>query len=141
MHLIASAVSDPGQQIMGILTQGEVTFLQMTLPEDGLTITIDVDEGSVVMYGSDKIQQPNEALHDFKLTNDKPEIYLTKETFIKNTNTTVSKREATTDSTGINIYISIEGESMINNFTLNTTIGDTTSGDIDVKHLFRLSNT
>ena len=125
---IAPAISDPGQQITGLLTQGEVTFLQMSLPDDGLTITIDVNEGSVVMYGSDKIQQPNEAFHDFKLTNEKPEIYLTEEIFGKNTSTIVSKREATTDSTGITIYISIQGQSMVNNFTLNTSIGDTTSG-------------
>ena len=125
---IAPAVSDVGEAVTSSLTQGEVTFLQMTLPEDGLTISIDVDEGSVVMYGSDKIQQPNEAFHDFKLTNYRPEIYLTEETFGKNTNITVSKQEATTDSTGITIYISIQGQSVINNFTLNTTIGDTTSG-------------
>ena len=126
--MIAPAISDPGQPITGSITQGEVTFLQISLPDDGLTITIDVNEGSIVMYGSDKIKQPNEAVHDFKLTNEKPEIYLTEETFGKNTSTIVSKRETTTDSTGITIYISIEGQSMVNNFTLNTTIGDITSG-------------
>lgn len=82
-----------------------------------MTLSLDVDEGSIVMYGSDEIQTPNEALHDFMLSEDMPEIFLTSDILENNT-----------FSNNITVYTSIEGLSTFNSFTLNTTVGDTTTG-------------
>ena len=117
----APAVSEVGQAITSTLEQNEVTFVQLSLPNDGLTISIDVTVGAIVSYGSNKIQNPNEAFYDFKLSNSRPEIFVTTDTFdsVKIVN-----------FTNIMIYISIQGQSASNQFTMNTTIGDTTTGTL-----------
>ena len=89
-----------------------------------MTLNLDVSEGSIVMYGSNKIQNPNEAFYDFKLTNSQPEIFISDKTF----SSPITKREIT-NVTDITIYISIQGQSVSNNFTLNTTTGDTTTDE------------
>ena len=53
--LLAPAISDVGQVITNILQQNEVTFLQLDLPDEGMTFSLDVSQGSVVTYGSNKI--------------------------------------------------------------------------------------
>ena len=121
--LLAPVISDVGQVITNILQQNEVTFLQLDLPDEGMTFSLDVSQGSVVMYGSNKIQNPNEAFYDFKLSNSRPELFVNQDTFGR-----ISKRE-TSNITDITIYISIQGQSVSNNFTLNTTMGDTTTED------------
>ena len=79
-----------------------------------------VDEGSVVMYGSRKIQNPNEALNDFKLLNGN-EIFVDRQFFQRN-----SPSENVTNTTII-LHVSIQGQNDVNKFLLNTTIGDATS--------------
>ena len=111
----APAISDIGQAITNTLQQNEVTFIQVALPDGGMTLSIDVTVGVVVTYGSNKIQNPNEAFYDFKLSNSRPEIFVTTDTF------------GIANFTNITIYISIQGQSASNEFTLNTTIGDTTT--------------
>ena len=115
----APAVSDIGQAITNTLQQNEVTFIQVTLPDGGMTLSIDVTVGVVVTYGSNKIQNPNEAFYDFKLANSRPEIFVTTDTF---------GSIEIANFTNITVYISIQGQSATNQFTLNTTIGDTTTG-------------
>ena len=119
----APAISEIGQPISNTLQQNEVTFLQVSLPQEGTTLRLDVSQGSVVMYGSSKIQNPNEAFYDFKLSNSIPELYVNQETFGQR----ITKRAETPDDTDITIYITIQGQSVLNDFTLNTTIGDTTA--------------
>ena len=120
---IAPAISDVGQAITRTLEQNEASYIQLDLPVDGMTLRLNVSQGSVVMYGSNKIQNPNEAFYDFKLSNNQPKIFVTGKTFFPS----ITKRQISTNNTDdITIYISIEGQSASNNFTLNTTIGDTT---------------
>ena len=121
--IIAPAISAIGQAITSTLEQNEASYIQLGLPVDGMTFRLDVSQGSVVMYGSNKIQNPNEAFYDFKLSNNQPEIFVTDKTFFSS----ITKRQILTNNTDdITIYITIEGQSESNNFTLNTTIGDTT---------------
>ena len=100
--LTAPAVSDVGQAITNTLQRNEVTFIQVTLPDWGMTLSIDVTVGVVVTYGSNKIQNPNEAFYDFKLSNSKPEIFVTTDTF------------GIANFTNITVYISIQGQSASN---------------------------
>ena len=77
------------------------------------------------MYGSNKIQNPNEAFYDFMLSDSQPEIFVNDGTF----SSSIKKREITNITDDITIYITIQGQSAFNNFTLNTTTGDTTTED------------
>ena len=129
LHCIAPAITTPGQVIATTIQQNEATFLQVALPEEGMTFSLDVSQGSVVMFGSNKIQNPNEAFHDFMLSDNQPELFVNEETF---SSSSITKRQImnNTDDTDTTIYISIQGKSGFNNFTLNTTTGDTTTPDI-----------
>ena len=130
LFCIAPAISTPGQVISTSIQQNVATFLQVALPEEGITFSLDVSEGSVVMYGSNKIQNPNEAFHDFMLSDDKPDIFVNQETFSPSTGTTKPPGINNTNNIDITVYLSIQGQRALNNFTLNTTVGDTTE-DID----------
>ena len=90
-----------------------------------MTLKMDITSGSVVMYGSNKIQNPNEAFHDFQLTSNRREIFI-HTGFFQHSSSPISKRQAP-NITDITVYVSIEGQSAVNNFTLNTTVGDTTT--------------
>ena len=108
--IIAPAISDVGQAITSTLEQNEASYIQLDLPEDGMTFRLDVSQGSVVMYGSNKIQNPNEAFYDFKLSNNQPELFVTGKTFFSS----ITKRQVLTNNTDdITIYISIEGQECI----------------------------
>ena len=74
--------------------------------------------GLVVLFASNKIQNPNEAFYDWKLeTNSSADVYISLEGITK------QQVQQFVNST---IFISIKGQSGVNNFTLNSTSGDTT---------------
>ena len=88
----------------------------------GITINLDVSDGSVVIYGSDKTQTPNEAFYDFKLTRNQPALFVS---FNRSSNSIVVRRQ-TTNATDTMVNLAIQGLDASNNFALNTTMGDTT---------------
>ena len=103
-----------------------MSFVRTYLPEQGMTVRIDVNEGSVALFGSNKIQMPNEAFYDFMLSNNRRDIFVTKSTF--GIDTPAETKREITNFTNITVYISIQGQGISNNFTFNTTVGDTTTG-------------
>lgn len=123
----APAIAEIEQGFVGTLEQNQKAFYQFALPEGGATVKIDVETGSVVLYASNTIQNPNEALYDYKLeTSSSSDVYISPDDF--EDTTSITKRQAMPPAnTNITIYISIEGQSGINSFSLNTTYGDTTS--------------
>ena len=99
---------------MSTLVHNQTAFFQYTLPEEGLTLRLEVETGLIVCFASNRIENPNEALYDFRVeTSSSADVYISMDNLQGNSST---------------IYISIEGQSGINNFTLNTTSGDTTTG-------------
>ena len=124
MHT-APAISDAGQVISSQLGQGQVSFFQFSLPEEGMTLKIDITSGSVNIYGSNKIRNPNKAFHDFQLTSRRREIFI-HTGFFQRSNSPISSRQVH-NITNITVFVSIEGQNAVNTFTLNTTIGDTTT--------------
>ena len=88
----------------------------------GITINLNVSDGSVVIYGSDKTQTPNEAFYDFKLTRNQPALFIS---FDRSSNSIVVRRE-TTNATDTTVNLAIQGLGASSNFALNTTMGDTT---------------
>ena len=121
---VASVIALVGQEFNGTLEDGEVAYFEYDLPEDGLTLKVEVVEGYVVIYVSTQVSSPNEALNDFKLVTNK-----TVDVFVpprspsseRNRRQSGSSLNATTK-----VYISIEGHSPLNRFALNTTYDDTT---------------
>ena len=145
MHT-APAISDAGQVISSQLGQGQVSFFQFSLPKEGMTFKIDITSGSVVIYGSNKIHNPNEAFHDFQLSSSRREIFIYT-AYFQHSSSPISSRQAP-NITNITVFVSIEGQNAVNTFTLNTTIGDTTTPagtmslgpfkDIYTKHITKL---
>lgn len=79
--------------------------------------------GLIVLFASNKIRNPNEAFYDWRLeTRSRTDIYISLEGI-----SPIGKRQVL-QSVNTTIFVSIEGQSLINNFTLNTTYGDTTIG-------------
>ena len=110
---VAPAIGEIAQAFMGTLEQNQKAFFQFAPTEEGLTLKLDVQIGFIVLFASSKIQNPNEAFYDWRLeTSSSACVYISQDDL---------------DETSINVYISIEGQSGINNFTLNTMYGDTTS--------------
>ena len=122
----ANLIALVGQEFHGTLEVGELAYFVYDLPEEGLTVKIEVAEGYVVIYVSTQVSNPNEALHDFKLvTNTTASVFVPP----PSSSTDRERRQSTTDSPAnvtTKVYISIEGGSPLNRFVINTTYDDTT---------------
>ena len=115
---IASAIGEIAEPFISTLEQNQVAFFQFNLPEEGLTLRLEVRVGLVVLFASNKIQNPNEAFYDWKLeTSSSADVYISLEGITK---------QQVLQSVNATIFISIKGQSGVNNFTLNSTSGDTT---------------
>ena len=103
------------------MQQNEVLRLQIALPDEGMTLKLNVTKGSVVFLGSDKIENPNEAFYNFRLSNDQPELYIS-----RNTLTSVQNMKRRGIGKHIILYFLAQGERIINQFILDAFLGDTT---------------
>ena len=114
-RFLASAIGEIGQPFISTLEQNQTAYFQYTLPEEGMTLRLEVETGLIVCFASNRIENPNEALYDFRVeTNSSADVYISLDDLQGNSSI---------------VYISIEGRSGRNNFTLNTTSGDTTTGN------------
>ena len=120
---VAPAIGEITEPFIGTLERNQAAFFQYTLPEEGLTLRLEVEIGLIVLFASNKIRNPNEAFYDWRLeTRSSTDIYISLEGI-----SPIGKRQVL-QSVNTTIFVSIEGQSLINNFTLNTTYGDTTIG-------------
>ena len=134
------AIADVEDVFDGTLKPDEHAYFQFDLPHSGMTLKIEVDIGTIVAYISNKIRNPNEAVYNWKLkTSTSVDVFISMEkleisslpsptdTPSSFTPPTLTPQEAmdTTD-TNITVYVSVQGNAMVNRFTLNTTYGDTT---------------
>ena len=105
---------------------GEVAYFVYDLPQEGLTLTVVVMEGYVMIYISTQVSNPDEALHDFKLvTNTTVSVYIPP----RSLSSERKRRQLVADSPvndTVKVYVSIEGHSPVNRFVFNTTYNDTT---------------
>lgn len=122
---VAPAIGEITEPFIGTLERNQAAFFQYTLPEEGLTLRLEVEIGLIVLYASNKIRSPNEAFYDWRLeTRTSADVYISPDDLEESSSLT--KRQVL-QSLNTTIFISIEGQSGINNFTLNTTYGDTSS--------------
>ena len=101
--------------ISDTVENGEIKYFTYPFPDEGLTIKLDVDEGSAVLYASDIIQTPNEALYDWKIETDGySDVFL-------------DPTELGRPVAGDSVFVSIEGLQASNSFAIDTTFGDTST--------------
>ena len=114
-----------GQTIESLLDEGELSFFQFSLPAQGMTFQLQVQQGRVVMYASNKIRNPSAALYDVRLeTYSTASVYLDPSDFEGDAPDSSSrKRQATAMFTNTTIFVSVEGLDNINSFVLDTTFG------------------
>ena len=101
--------------------EGETRYIEVTYdPDEGVTIKVNVTNGSVIVYASDQTTTPNEAFYDWMIETDGyADVFLDPD----DVNRTV----------GDSIYVAIEGEDPENDFTFITEEGDTsTSGKLEL---------
>jgi receptor-type tyrosine-protein phosphatase Q len=95
--------------------EDEITYIKVPYDSDeGVTIKINVTNGTVTVYVSDQTTTPNEAFYDWMIETDGySDVYL--------------DPDAVNRTIGDTVYIAIEGQEPDNDFTLVTEEGDTTS--------------
>ena len=95
--------------------EGEETYIEVPYDShEGVTIKVNVTNGSVIVYASDRITTPNEAFYDWMIETDGySDIFLDP--------IEVSR------IVGDTVYVVIEGEDVDNDFTFTSENGDTST--------------
>ena len=115
---------------------GAVSYFQYELPDEGLTLRLNVAEGRVVMYASTKIRNPNSALYDIRLETDATEdVFVSPDDLIiTGAGMRVKRRrnsneEGEGNSTVRMIFVTVEGLENNNSYILETHFGDTSTSE------------
>lgn len=122
------------QPIESDIDAGEFIFFQFQLPLDGMTIQLQQQRGSVTLYGSFDIQNPNSAFHSFRIESsgdmfiplgdsDQPQSADRRRS--KRTVKRIAEDESSREFSDRTLFVSIEGEQDFSSFILETTFGDT----------------
>ena len=132
IHLIASSISEVEESISSTVEKNEEAYYQYNdFPEEGMTLKLTADKGSVVMYATDKTANPNEALYDVRAeTSSYTDVYIDYDTLYGQCQSAISKRQTSVvpDISNITLYVTIVGQDDTNNtFTFITTYGDTST--------------
>ena len=96
--------------------EGETSFIEIPYDSDeGVTIKVNVTNGTITVYASDQTTTPNEAFYDWMIETDGySDVFLDPD----DVNRTI----------GDTVYVAIEGEDTDNDFILVAEEGDTTGG-------------
>ena len=107
------------------LSSREAKYYEVAFPSDGVTITLDVTQGSVTLYASDNIWDANAQDYDWRVT----------------ANTTSGFTEAFFNSSTLNrqahsiLFLAIVGEQNTSTYIMNNAVGDIrTTGTFSVSH-------
>ena len=155
MYIFFYTVDQPqiiGQPVRGTTGQGTGIRISFSAPaEEGITVRFCVSEGQIVLYASTSVPNPSAALHDWSTTITAPQYQHTlvcSTTFFndldspnlmsqnlspgKSTRTRSRRQveeEALNNST-MTLYIAIEGQDNFNEFSLNSSHGEFTFGNM-----------
>lgn len=112
----------------GTLAAGANVRYELDIPEEGVTVRLCVREGSIILYASYTVTNPNEALHDFRREVISTGTINCDDAFIppENTGSNTRKRQSEPDQSNSTIYLSLVGVEEENDFVVDTTEGDTT---------------
>ena len=96
------------------LISGVTRYYEVVFPSDGVTVTLDVTQGSVTVYVSDNIWNANAQDYDWRVT----------------ANTTSGFTEAFFNSSTLNrqvrsiLFLAIVGEQNTSTYIMNNAVGD-----------------
>ena len=111
----------------GTLTEGANVRYELDIPEEGVTVRLCVREGSIILYASYTVTNPNEALHDFRREVISTGTINCDDAFIppENTGSNRRKRQSEMESPST-LFISVVGVEEQNDFDVETSEGDNT---------------
>ena len=117
MNFVLSIITVPtsltiGTALTSSVGGGSINYYQYYFPSNGITIKLNVGTGTINCYVSDRFQNPNEELYDWKIV-----VSGYADTFID--------PNLLGRTPGSNIYIGLQGVASSNTFTLDSTSGDT----------------
>ena len=114
-YYTASAAVEINETVDTSVGKGEQTYIEIPYdPDEGVTIKVNVTNGTVVVYASDQTTTPNEAFYDWMVETDGySDVFLDPD----DVNRTV----------GDTVYVAIEGEDTDNDFTFTSENGDTST--------------
>ena len=113
----ASATIEINQTVETSIDEGETAYIQIPYDSDeGVTIKVNVANGTVILYASDQTTTPNEAFHDWMIKTDGySDVYL--------------DPDAVNRIIGDTVYVAIQGEDADNDFTFVSEEGDTSQSE------------
>ena len=117
---------------------GAVSYFKYDLPEEGITIRLNVTKGQVVLYASTRITTPNSAFYDIRLETDSSvDVFINPEDLLMSHGpVSVGRRKRCVEGEGDNsctsrfLYVSVEGLRGNNSYVLETKYGDTSTCEL-----------
>ena len=104
------------ETVSNTIEADKVTHIEFPFSAEGVTIHLNVTNGSIVLYASDQTPTPNEAFYDWMIETDGYSDVFLDPHLPHGINRTI----------GDTVYVAIEGVDESNNFTLTVVSGDTT---------------
>ena len=101
-----------------IIDQGQAKYINYPLPanDEGITIVLNVSNGSAVVYASTVLSTPNEAFYDVKIESSQFEdVY-------------IDPNNITNPDTANKVYIAIIGQGVSNMIQISASQGDISTG-------------
>ena len=106
------------QVVSDTIDQGQTKYFNYPLPanDKGITIILNVSNGSAVVYASTVVSTPNEAFHDVNIESSQFEdVY-------------IDPNNLTNPDTADTVYVAIEGQSISNMIQVSASQGDISTG-------------
>ena len=100
--------------LLQTLNSGVIRYYEIAFPSDGVTVTLDVIQGSVTLYASDNIWNANAQDYDWRVTADTSSGFI--EAFF---NSSTLNRQARSI-----VFLAIVGGQSTSTYIMNNAVGD-----------------
>ena len=119
-YFTASSDLSIDQVVSDTIDQGQTKYINYPLPSNdkGITIVLNVSNGSVVLYASTIVSTPSEVFHDVKIESSQFEdVY-------------IDPDKITNPDTADTVYIAIEGQGVSNMMQVSASQEDISTGKL-----------
>ena len=100
--------------LLQTLNSGVIRYYEVAFPSDGVTVTLDVIQGSVTLYASDNIWNANAQDYDWRVTADTSSGFI--EAFFNSSNLNRQARSI--------VFLAIVGGQSTSTYIMNNAVGD-----------------
>ena len=109
------------------LDQGDFSYFEYEIPDEGITLTLRREEGTATLYASTKIRNPNSALYDLIIKGEGQEFV---KPLVEDRGVGERKRRELLISPAVianrTLYVSVEGVGeQVNRFEIEASLGNT----------------